>query len=57
MAVKTPAREHMTAFVDADVRRELERLAEENDRSLSAQVRIALREHVERDHDEEEDAA
>ena len=48
MAVKTPPREHLTAFVDADVRRELERLAEENERSLSAEIRRALRQYVER---------
>ena len=41
MAVETPPREHLTAFVHADVRRELERLAEENERSLSAEIRRA----------------
>ena len=35
MAISTARREHVNAFVDADVRRELERLAEENERSLS----------------------
>jgi predicted transcriptional regulator len=50
----TPERVHFNAYIDSDVRDELERLARENDRSLSAQARIALREHVERDDHEEE---
>ena len=41
-------REHVNAFVDADVRRKLERLARANDRTLSAEIRRALRAHVER---------
>ena len=56
MAISTPQREHVNAFVDVDVRRELERLALANDRSLSAEIRRALRAHVERDPDDEEDA-
>lgn len=55
MATTTLAREHLNAYVDADVRRELERLAAENDRTLSAEVRRALRAYVERDHDEEDE--
>ena len=47
-------RENVNAFVDADVCRQLVRLARENDRSLSAEIRRALRAHVEREHDEEE---
>jgi predicted transcriptional regulator len=54
MLTSTPQREHVNAFVDADVRRELERLARENERSLSAEIRMALRQYLERD-DEEED--
>ena len=41
--------------MDADVRDELERLAREADRSRSAEVRLALRAHVERDNDEEDE--
>jgi predicted transcriptional regulator len=52
----TPERVHVNAFVDKDVRDALERLARANDRSLSAELRLALREHVERDHDEEDAA-
>jgi predicted transcriptional regulator len=46
-------REHINAFIDRDVRRELERLARVNERSLSAEIRLALRAHVERDETEE----
>ena len=42
----TAQREHVNAFIDVDVRRELERLAQENDRSLSAEIRRALAAHV-----------
>ena len=48
-------REHVNAFVDADVRRELVRLARENDRSLSAEIRRALAAHVEREGDDEKE--
>ncbi len=54
MATSTPQREHVNAFVDVDVRRQLERLALANDRSLSAEIRRALRAHVEHDDDNEE---
>jgi hypothetical protein len=37
------------------VRRELERLARENDRSLSAEIRLALAAHVNHDRDEDAD--
>jgi predicted transcriptional regulator len=48
MATKVQERAHVNAFVDVDVRRELERLAQRNDRSLSAEIRRALAAHVER---------
>ena len=57
MAISTSQREHVNAFVDIDVRRELERLALANDRSLSAEIRRALRAHVERTDDENEEEA
>lgn len=54
MATSTAPREHVNAFVDADVRRELERLAREADRSLSAEIRRALAAYVDGDHPEED---
>jgi hypothetical protein len=51
----TQQREHVNAFVDVAVRRALERLAHENDRSLSAEIRRALAAHVERERGDEED--
>ena len=48
MATSTAQREHINAFIDVGVRRELERLAQENDRSLSAEIRRALAAHVDR---------
>jgi hypothetical protein len=42
----TSAKTTVSAQVDADVRAELEREAEAADRSLSAQVRRVLNEHV-----------
>ena len=47
MATKVQ-REHVNAFIDVDARRELERLAREGERSLSAEIRLALRTHIER---------
>jgi predicted transcriptional regulator len=55
MATTTAQREHVNAFIDVDIRRELERLAHENDRSLSAEIRRALAAYVERDDETEED--
>lgn len=52
----TAEREHINAFIDTDIRRKLEQLAESNDRSLSAEIRRALAAYVERDDDHEEDA-
>jgi predicted transcriptional regulator len=48
MDTNVQERAHVNAFVDATVRRELERLAQANDRSLSAEIRRALAAHVER---------
>jgi predicted transcriptional regulator len=55
MDTQTEGRAHVNAFVDVEVRRELERLARVNDRSMSAEIRLALREYVERTHPNEED--
>ena len=44
----------MNEFIDADVRRELVRLAHKNERTLSAEIRVALRGHLERDDEKEE---
>jgi predicted transcriptional regulator len=44
----------VSAQVEADTRAALERLAREGDRSLSAQVRRALAEHLARANDETE---
>ena len=52
MTTSTAQREHVNAFIDVGVRRELERLARINERSLSAEIRLALRAHVEREEDE-----
>ena len=38
----------VSAAVDAEQREELERLAREGDRTLSQQVRMAVREHLHR---------
>lgn len=55
MSTTAPERVHLNAYVDADVRDELERLARTNDRSVSAEVRLALRAHVERDNETEDE--
>jgi predicted transcriptional regulator len=38
------------AEIHAELRDQLEALARENDRTLAAEIRRALREHVEREH-------
>ena len=53
MSTHTEERLHVNAFIDAEVRRELERLAREAERSLSAEIRLALRRHVERTEEEQ----
>jgi len=46
------------AQVSADVHRRLHELAERNERSVAAEIRLALREHLEREQDDApEDAA
>jgi hypothetical protein len=44
----------VSAQVSPTERAELLRRATEGDRSLSAEIRRAIREHLERDHDEED---
>ena len=46
----------IVAHVGTALKQELAGLARENDRSLSAEVRRAIREHLERDENEEEAA-
>jgi predicted transcriptional regulator len=48
MATKTEGREHVNVWVEPELVRQLDEKAEEADRSRSAQIRIALREHIER---------
>jgi predicted transcriptional regulator len=43
------------ATIDRDIREQLEALAREGDRSLAAEIRRALREHVEREHTAEQE--
>ena len=45
----TAKRIPMGAYVDRGQHELLAQLARENDRSLSAEVRVALREHIERE--------
>ena len=54
MDTDTLPRAHVNAFIDVDIRRELERLAREADRSLSAEIRRALAAHVERETTDDE---
>lgn len=42
----------MGAYVDRDQHEQLAALAERNERSMSAEVRLALREHIEREAEE-----
>jgi hypothetical protein len=42
----------MGAYVDREPHRQLALLAERNERSLSAEVRLAVREHIEREQEE-----
>jgi len=46
---QTAKRVPMGAYVDREQHRQLAELAEQNERSLSAEVRLALREHLERE--------
>jgi integrase len=47
MATKTEQRQHINAWVDPELARRLDEKAREADRSRSAEIRIALRQHVE----------
>ena len=47
----------IVAHVGTALKQELAGLARENDRSLSAEVRRAIREHLERDENDETEAA
>lgn len=49
MATRLGERAHINAFIDEPARRELERMARENDRSLSAEIRRAITAHVQRE--------
>jgi hypothetical protein len=44
----------VSAAVDREQREELERMAQEGDRTLSQQVRIVVREYLARQHTQEE---
>jgi predicted transcriptional regulator len=44
-----PERVQLHAFVAPDVQRQLREIAEANDRSLSAEIRRAIAEHVRRE--------
>jgi metal-responsive CopG/Arc/MetJ family transcriptional regulator len=57
MAAKTSQREHIGTWIEPEVVRELEERAERADRSRSAELRIALRQYLERADDEQEDEA
>jgi hypothetical protein len=48
MAIQTGSRRIISASVEPTVAAQLERLAREHDRSLSAEVRRAVREHLAR---------
>lgn len=54
MSTRTEERVSISVFVDPTDRERLVELARTNERSVSAEIRRAIREHVERDDDEEE---
>jgi predicted transcriptional regulator len=54
MATRTEGREHVNVWVEPEIVRQLDEKAEEADRSRSAEIRVALRRHVERDEEEAE---
>ena len=47
MTGKTEQRQHVTVMVDPEVARRIDERAEAADRSRSAEIRLALRRHVE----------
>jgi len=56
IALKKERPTTVTILVDRDLRSRLERAAAANERSLGAEVRVALKRHLECDHDAEEAA-
>jgi predicted transcriptional regulator len=53
MGTRTQKRAHVNAWLDAQLHRRLVELARVNDRSVSGELRVAIREHVVRDDQEE----
>lgn len=53
LVVKRERPTTVTILVDPELRLRLERAAAASERSLGAEVRIAIRRHLERDHEEE----
>ena len=49
MATKTDERRHVNAWIEPDLAQRLDEKAQEADRSRSAEIRLALRRHVERE--------
>ena len=54
MSTRTDDRVSVSVFVDPRDRERLVELALAHDRSISAEIRRAIRQHVERDDDEDE---
>lgn len=54
MSTRTEERVSVSVFVDPRDRERLVELARSHDRSISAEIRRAIREHVERDDEDEE---
>jgi predicted transcriptional regulator len=50
MVTKTEERRHVNAWIEPDLVRRLDEKAREADRSRSAEIRLALRRHFEREH-------
>jgi predicted transcriptional regulator len=57
VAVRAEERVSVSVFVDPRDRERLNELAREHDRSVSAEIRRAIRAHVEREQDEEDEEA
>lgn len=53
MSVETEERVSVSVFIDPQDRERLIELARSHDRSVSAEIRRAIREHIERPDDEE----
>jgi predicted transcriptional regulator len=54
MLAKTEGREHLNVWVEPELARKLDEKAEEADRSRSAEIRVALKEHLGRADEREE---